>query len=715
MLFWAVAATCVHFSSLVLAQSAAVVAATSAPKPLELPNVIVTAEKRETSAQATPVSITVAEASLLQDNGIYDLTRLTDFVPNVEIVRNTTGVGIAIRGIASFTDTPLGNRSAGFYIDGVSFGRAQGAAAPLFDVERIEVLRGPQGTLYGRNTISGTVNVVTKKPTDQFEGTTNVGFGNYGDLHFDSALNTPVNPWLRLRFAYQFGQDDGYVEAKDPARNIRENSARTDYRAGRFHALIQPNKTFSLLLTGNARKDKGSAASYVFRPKDGSAPSRVSVTGVANSNQSVFRGVSAELKVNIPGAQLVYEGGYHAMNQDEHQPFYSGGANVDFESHHVQNEQSHDLRLVSVSTGRLVWVAGAYNYLEHIRSNAFVAVAGLGFFSPYILNKSQAAYGQATYRLVPRLRIIAGARGTEDRKVNYGGTWAVNALGQPTRLLAPSLGDRTWRAVNWKTGVEWDVRPGSLAYATISTGYRGGGIFDGVGAVYYDPETLTAFEIGLKNRFLQNRLQVNLSLFHYNYHDFQVSSVEVSAITGQPSTITRNIPSVPIDGGELETTYRLGRDDRIDFNLSALSSEFGPFSYGVQSPTTRQVVVRNLAGNELPLAAKWNTRLSYAHVFPLSNGATITGQMNFRWCSGYYISFDNHPIPPFPRSTFQPAFTKSDVLLTYRMARQRWELGVFVRNLEDDIVLASPSGNVSGEIATLTPPRTYGVRLGLNY
>lgn len=675
----------------------------------------VTAEKTgEKSAQRTPLSISVVGEDLLKSNVVPDATGLTNYVPNVQIGKNGTAVEIAVRGISSSNNTEVGNPAVGFLVDGVGYGRPQAAAAAFYDLERVEILRGPQGTLYGRNTIAGSINVITKKPRPELAGAVDVSFGNYNYLKTEGMVNVPLSRTLAMRAAFQTNRRDGYVSAMNSLAGVPYDYDRVDNRAARLQTLFTPSERFSVLLSLDYFNDKGSATNIVLRPLDNSEPERRLDARLPNEVDNTYKGAQIEANADLGKVRLTYLGSYREAARDEANvvilgqlpnPVILGAA---FEGR--EDERSHELRFSSGVGGRLEWVGGLYSYSEHNGLAFVIPGINLGFIQPYVRESSLAAFGQATYKLNDRMRLTVGLRETRDAKRRSGGQFSVSSEGQPLEQLSDNFADNSWSSFNWKAGFEYDLGPQSMVYSTAATGYKAGGYSDGID-LYYEPEELTSFELGIKNRFLDSRLQVNLATFYYSYENFQVSDVQVNPQTGSLGTLTRNIQKMPVYGAELETSYLLSPNDRIDFNLSHLNTRFDTFFYNQR--VNGEFITRDLEGNRLAKAPKWSTQLSYEHTFRLPNDGILVWRINSRWVSGYYTSFDNHPLAPAPVSTWQKSFTKSDTMLRYEPSDRSWFVEAFVKNIENNVVWAS--SNSTGATGSLEPPRTWGIRGGAKF
>ncbi|MBC2605034.1 TonB-dependent receptor [Pelagicoccus albus] len=682
--------------------------------------VMVSAEKTvEKPVQKTPIAISVVGTKELQVNGITDAVSLGNYVPNIHIARSTSAVEIAIRGISSTNNSEVGDPAAGFTIDGIGYARPESASAAFYDVQRVEVLRGPQGTLYGRNTIAGSLNVITNKPKDIAEGAINIGYGNYNSFSFDGMVNIPLNDAWAMRSAFFAQSNDGYYSGRNEAGGVLKDIGWSDKKAARLHLQYEPNDDFSALFTVHGAKVAGTWNPFVMRDVDTGEPV-LPLEGVNYTNEQgeTHFTLSTEISKRMGDVNMSYLGAYNKLAFDTiiaaplsplPNPFVVSGPNWN-----RQTLTSHELRFSSANPNRLEWVGGLYLFEENNDVTLLLPSWGLAFAQPEMLSKSKAAFGQATFELSEQFRVVAGLRVTNDHKARTGGQYLIAEDGSLGTQLSANEADREWDSFDYKIGLEYDVSEDSMFYATLSTGFKAGGFYDGTGDVYYEPEEIEAREIGFKNRFFENRFQCNVSIFDYDYTNFQVTNVEQNAVTGELGTVTRNAEKIPVRGVELETTYQINRNDRLTFNATYLDAKFDVFSLGA-TDLSGTYIERDLAGNHLAKASDWTFQASYSKLFELENNGTITLRLNSRYNSGYYLSYDNFPLAPNPVDTWQPAFTSTDIVATYDSPDRRHYYSIYVKNLEDDIVMSSSGGNANGIMAVLSPPLTYGFKVGARF
>jgi iron complex outermembrane receptor protein len=452
-------------------------------------------------------------------------------------------------------------------------------------------------------------------------------------------------------------------------------------------------------------------------------------TNIYRNNK--FFSAGGEVNWDLGFANLTYLTGYNFSRLDRSGENAATGAPNYFKGKDFT--WSHELRLGG-KTGDLTWVAGLYRFTEdnNVDFRVFLATNSyLSFIQPEVTSKSWAAFGQGTYAVTDRLRLTAGLRYTEDQKGRNGGTYLTNAAGAITSTVILNVADAKWDALNWKVGGDFDLTDSSMLYANAATGYKAGGYYDGVGANTYEPEKITSYEAGVKNRFLDNRLQLNASAFLYDYQDFQVSAVGV--IAGQNATVTLNADKAKVYGLEFETNLVITENDRLDATLGWLHAEYtdfvlplgDAFANNSANATVAACYKANFAaaaprstdfsGCRMARTPEWTLNVGYQHTWNLESGAKLTGRISSHYETGKNLEYHG-----FAQNK-QGSFTKTDLNLTYASSDDRWSLQGYVRNLEDENVRTASSPNATTGLATngngefYAPPRTYGVRLGVTF
>jgi iron complex outermembrane receptor protein len=670
--------------------------------------VIVTAQRIAQPASKTPVSLSVLSGEDLKAAGAFDATRLTELVPNVQISNNTGATVITIRGVSSADVTEKGDPSASFNIDGVNFARPQSAGIAFYDLERIEVLRGPQGTLYGRNSTAGAINLITNKPQPRFESSASAELGNYNSVRLEGMVNGKVNDLLSVRAAVARSKHDGYLRS---TQNFSTNYDDDDTRSGRLQAMFRFNPDWSLLLSTDASTNKGSGGGSVlydtYLTKRGAAQ-RTATPSIQGFNDNRSRGASAELKAKVGIGELTYQLAVRDFDINIDLPF--GQEVPDVAQTHFRiissfAQRSHELRLAS-GFGQWKTIGGLYWFREHSAVDAriknFPQLGELSFIQNPTISASKALFGEATYSATEDLHLTAGVRRTKDDKSRKG----ITSFGDP--VFYTSLNDA---AVNYaqttgKLGADYMLAKNTMLYATLSTGYKAGGFNDGTVQtnrfLKYAPEHLTALEVGIKGRTRDGRLQVNADVFAYNYKDLQLSGVAVDPVTGALSSQTLNAAKASVKGLEIEGKYAVSNVGRINFSATYLDAHFKEYK---PNATT------NWAGKSLAKSPKASAGIAYTHRWNLDNGGMLSASAGTRYSASYVLNdYDN------ANQIKQRAYRQSDMHASYSSPSDKWSLEAYVRNIEDNTIMTNYGGPPGPRAtANLAPPRTVGVRLGANF
>ncbi|MFC3581850.1 TonB-dependent receptor [Sphingomonas hylomeconis] len=739
-------------------------AAQEAPSPLDAPeaqtaeagDIIVTANRTESLASKTPIALNAVSGADLIGAGVTNPTTLSDIIPTVAIDR-TDGLRITIRGVSSNDNTEKGDPSAAFLLDGVYIARPQAQEVSFFDLDRVEVLRGPQGTLYGRNTTAGVVNVISARPKHRFEASIEGGYGNFDTRQLTGMVNVPIGDHVAVRAAVNYDRRDSYIRQGSSPYDL---SPFKDNLSGRLSVLAELGERTNLLVRGDYSAIKGRPTNAVsaynfFAPFAGPADGQrgtdpLYLTGVSSKDRRLLGfsegsqssrdnstwGVMTELNHELSDRlTLTYLGSYREFERDEEAPGLTGfvpGINLALSNPGSLDasywQTSHELRL-AYAGDRLTAQIGGYFFKEHSVSE--VLITGLlsptpgtpGYIFGFLQNpttaRSVAGFGQATYSLTDALRVTGGLRYTSDHKSRVGATIIHSAVGEPLVFPPDSLNDasRRFHKLTWKGGLEFDLNNRTLLYGSVSTGYKAGGFNDGClagddncnapvpeEALFYQPETLTAYELGFKMRTLGNALRLNGSYFHYDYNGLQLS--QASNICGGPCQITTNAATAKIDGVELEAVLTPSPRNRFGATVAWLNARF----------TDYEVVPGvNFAGAKLDRSPNWVASVDYSYSLPLGNRSDITAQVRSRISDSYEF------LSTTLRAQFrQPSYTRTDLTLTYNAPDRRWYVQGFAKNLENAVVLSSATTvaafpGLAGGTVTFQDPRTYGMRAGFKF
>lgn len=701
-----------------------------------LQEIVVTAEKREEDLQKAPLQVTAVTGEDLQRAGITDAQGLTDVVPGLEVGNFGSTTTFTIRGVTTNTDPNLGDAPTAFHIDGIYQGRPASASGLFYDVNRVEILSGPQGTLYGKDSTGGTINVVTNEPSfrdDSAEFTQE--FGSYYLYRTFGMLNVPVNQDLAFRVAFQSLKHKGFLAT---------GYADAEDIAGRVHLLWRPSENFSALLTQDYFHQGGVGNGQIPIPQPGdywaSDPWSVKDTELQAEGEAGFSGrtnnvswqTSLQLDWNTGIGRLTSVSAYHHLHLDS-TSFLNGTPSLQQET---DAEVSQEIRLASQDGANTKWVVGAYFHRENQTNNLyFYNQAGPGVDSDQIFPKidtpSYALFGQVTYPITPSWRVTAGLRGNNDQKTVNGSIVQVNynvlnfnpLVVDRTTIIPPGIvpqaspnGSLTARRLTWRFGMDTDLTDKSLLFFNVSTGYKQGGL-DAAQPPndIYRPETITAYEIGSKNRFFNDRLQVNLDAYLYNYKDYQVDQLEF--FPGQNGLVfgdfISNAANARHKGVDLETDALLTRHDTLSLNVSYLSAVFENFLYPQSAdPANPSPIFTyvDLSGYTEFSAPRWTGTLRYQHTWEMPHDGQLALNVQSHAESYYWLT------PDHKSDSRQPGYTRSQVALQY--SQDKYTAQVYVHNLENRAVYNNytfqgfpPAHNY----ATIGPPRTYGVTLHVKF
>lgn len=710
----------------------------------ELTEVIVTASRREQSVQASSLAIEVLDGDSIVNSGITRVADLQNAVPSLSTASSGQNISTYIRGVGSFSTDANADSSIAYNIDGVFISRPAGVGAVFFDLDRVEILKGPQGTLYGRNASGGAINLITKRPTRDFEASASLDVGNYDLARLEGAVSGPLSDTLAVRMAGQYANHDGYLS--DGYNDQDDISARAS-------VLWEPSSAASLLVVGEYVELDGKGSAGAFRssiqaqPSDPwtgpteAPPPAAAIIGPDDITRNGFvdtriKAISAQLDVDLDFATLTFIPAYRDTEPSTltYQPgFY-------FNTAEAAEQQSYELRLAN-DGDRLKWVVGAY-YFDEDQTQDYTLLARPIQQNRVITQLSTEAYalfGEATYGVTDALRFIGGLRYSEDKKGQNG----TSSASLPFPTTVNNYGRRTDDNVSFRAGVEYDIGTSNMLFTTVATGYKAGGFFPSVLAPNntFEPETITAYTIGSRNRFAENRVQVNAEAFYWDYEDKQERFLGVLP-SGGTGLLTTNAGSATVYGANLDIVARVGAGT-LRLNGEYLHTNYDSFSYtavsagpgaafgysplatscaiGPRVPINPAVATNliDCSDKPLPHAPSWTGSLSYAHPFQLANGDQIIPGAAAKSASSMFLS------PDFIASAEDDGYVVFDANLTYESQRG-FSVTAWVRNIGDEEIYSGGyrypfslplqfGGDPTLFYADIRPPRTYGVTLRASF
>jgi iron complex outermembrane recepter protein len=684
----------------------------------QLQTVVVTSERRSTNLQKTAVSIVAVSGEEQRAKGQTTLESTLSDTPAVTVMATPQGGQVFVRGVGSQGDSNWVDPAVSLNLDGIYSGRAERVFSSMYDVQRVEVLRGPQGTLYGRNSTGGAVNVLTNGPGRKFEAGVNAQMGNYNLAHVDGYINTPLNDVLALRVAAMREKRDGYFSNGGRA---------SDLSAGRLKLLLKPNADFSLLATVDSFDSKGAGATSVPRGFSGgptffnwktdySDPWTVDPLHPADVQRTRFTTTSLQADWNLGFGTLTVLPAYVTSKRYTETDLVAGiavpGSTLPLPaSTWEETQKTLEVRLASPAKAATQWVVGAYLFDANNEQTGTPPSYPTPTWESYgttVPATSQALFGQLTTPLTARLRLTAGLRYTRDDKTyNYGVRNTAVWTGSAYDTGAMSVSNK-YNATTGKLGLEFDLSPQSMVYATVATGYKAGGFGIAVPPQAYEPEHLTAFELGSKNRFFDNQLQVNTELYSYNYKNYQVMYQDAAAPSPIPGDTAVAFMQYVVNAGagknngfEVETRWRALPDTELRAAVTYTDAHYGKFS---------QASIQNMNGARVVGTPRWTVTLGAEQSWELGGGL-LTAGLNTRFSDGYIVSL-NSSMSGGNLNGEQGTFHKTDLRLSYAPVNERWSVGLWLRNLENSAqsTQALPFGRM-----LISDPRTFGANLSYKF
>ena len=656
----------------------------------QLGEVVVTAEKRETDVQRTPVAVTVLNARQLREYRVWSFSDMTALAPSLQTVEHggsTSALFINIRGVMGLHS----QTAVATYVDGVYQFESFSVPLTFNNVERIEVLRGPQGTLFGRNAFGGVINIITKKPSNKTEGYAEVGLGNYAQQRYSGSFSAPiVADKLFLGVSGTFNQRSGiYTNTVTNAAFDRPQSI-----AGALNLRYLLSRSWTLEFNGRFERnaDKGS---YPWVTSDSVLFASPYVVGRNGENLERRNNLNASVVARYRGRRINVDAISAVL---DYKKFFPQGFDGDFtpvtvstvfSDDHVRtytqeirvSSNTNENQRFNWTLGTFLWTAPDGTKLTTVAQSTS-AVTGSGF-----TNGGAALFGQATYQLTNRLSATAGLRydresrqlGQERKTILANGT--VN-ITNPYTIFKTSFG-----AVTPKFSVQYQASAASFVYAQYARGFRAGGLnvfAPNVADIPYGPEYSDNYEIGVKNTLFNNRLRLNLTAFYLQQRNQQINIIENGFF------LIRNTGNLNNFGTEIEVMALPVRGLQVQWNASTSNAEYTSLTAYIQGKN------RDLTGNKALFNPAFASFLAVQYRYPVSEQLFVFARGEQRYSGAYYLNFDN----VIRQSPFSVYNARAGV--TFRNA----ELAIWGRNLFDAHYRTWATG-----LFLLSAPRQWGVTL----
>lgn len=723
----------------------------SGDEAIRLEEVVVTARKREQSLQDVGLSVTAFSSEEIKRLKLTTSVEVAAHTPNLNINQAFANSvpQVFIRGVGLKDPNANANGAVGIYVDDVNLVSPMALTFQLYDIDRVEVLKGPQGTLYGRNTTGGAVKFISTKPTEEFEGYLRAGIGNYDSLQFEGAVSGSLTDSITARIAAVSNRADGFHDNRVTGNEMGD----TDARAVRalFNWQISDNASALLNLhggntdTSSVPFEHSGRVDLAGNPCDPRAATCYDFLGYRDADNDIYKhdidfegkteldnaGASLEVNIDIGDMLLTsitaYENSkrYHREDADA-SPF--NVLNTYWDDDNTQFSQ--ELRLSSGSDTRLNWIVGAfyskedndlinqYDFFRGFRDlvEAENPLAFPGGFDPDGVNslgvtpffvdqrfsqegESFALFAHAEWDVSDRVSVIAGIRYTEEEREME----QLTAFVEPgfSIPIVPAYSDDTdFDNLSGKLGVEFRPNEDWLFYGNISTGFKSGGyngalVFDVAALKPFDEETLTSYEIGFKSTLFGGRARLNAAVFHYKYEDMQLFTF--ASVGGLPVQVLDNAGESSITGMEAELDMLVTERLDVRLGLGILDTELDKYETAL--------VGGDLSGNELVLSPEvsFNARIRYE--WPLNELGVLALQTDVNYQDDIYLTPDNSDL------LAQDGYWLWNGRVSLNSLDERWNLSAWIKNIEDKEYLTEAYDFSSNgwDLLIHGMPRTYGV------
>ena len=702
--------------------------------------IIITAQKRAEDIIDVGATVNALGAKSIQERGIEQVSDFISQLANVDVKENSPGVlpVITIRGIGLNDFSATNNPAAGVYVDEVYLSSLALLNADFFDVERIEALRGPQGTLYGRNSTAGAVNIISARPSlSGFEGRVEAGYGNYSAGDVEAMINLPVSSDLAIRLSAKYiDQSEGfYFDTSD-----NDDVGKRNVLLGRAQALWRPGENFEALLKieGQKVRSEVGAGEFFGALPNGAAtcpgsPQCTDFLGYSDPDNDPFRGdwsVDPTYDVDQLSATLRLEADLGDMTLTSITGFIdfdrNWGADTDgtpfretdfIETDDIQ-QFSQEVRLSGDMTNGS-WILGAFYSHDDVVGRYDGNLQDL--FNTTLLTtwdqttESAAVFGNVNYDLSDTLTLVGGLRYTWEQKDYAGADFdlvseapgsglTLAPFGTPPILIASNtdtLDDTNW---SWKAGINWTPIDDALVYASISQGAKSGGFFSGVATnsgqlAPYRPEKLIAYEVGAKQR--TDSYDIGAAVFYYDYQDVQTFIRDVSG--GLPIQRLGNVEEATIYGADLNAAWR---PDML--NGLTLSAAVGLLNTELGSFTSSGGVVP--AGNQLPDAPELSGTLGVSYEIDINGDWTMKLQGEGRYAGDQFKDSLNDPLV----ATDSYWTLNARAILDHK---DGWSVSLWGRNITDERYVTQGVNNLplGYGFRVYGAPRTYGVSVSKEF
>ena len=688
--------------------------------------IIVTANKREQSLLDVPSSVSALDATTLETRGINDIDGVQYAVPSLQIGSETGVTLITIRGVGA--NSRQSQPSVGVFIDGVFLPNSVTANITQSDLERIEVIRGPQSTLYGKNTNGGAINFVSRSPSDELEAQALARYGSFDKYSLQGLVNIPLSDAWGIRASVDYtNQRSGHIKnivTGGPSIGANENISGRVRLSGEITPSLQADLLYMFERTEGhtaylAPYGPISAALVFANPVLASAQIATdkfrTATDVAGRSYRSYHLAAATLAWDTPVGELKSISAYQYYNDQNE--YDADGTSADFiraVGQRTLSETISEELTLSSKIGNLDTIVGLF-YLDNDdeRERGFLFPNGLflpqpppnppilrippGFTLqtplPFYDTKTQAAYIDATLNIGPGFRLLGGIRYSEDEIKAH----------LPSCMGAQEFPSVKFSSTTWRVGAQADVGQATKIFGTVSTGFKSGGIANTSCGQVYDPEEVTAYEIGIKNRLLGGKMQLNLSGFYYDYKNLQVDQLLIGQVQ------IRNAAAASITGMEVELQYRPIDEIFFQLNGTYLDAEYGTFLSADE--LNRAAGVQDLSGNRMRKSPRLSFNAGMGVDGSEQSWGSLFGRIDMSYRSDTYLREFNDPLDR------QDAYMIVNLSAGWRSPGEHFTLRLFANNVTNEAYFES-MGNLTSQgqrYITWGEPRRLGIEAAYKF
>lgn len=692
-----------------------------------LEEIIVTAEKRDESLQKIGIAVTALNGDELQRLRLDSLREMQFLAPGLKIGETQKKTFINIRGIGNELFNAGADQGVAVHMDGVYLARNEYPSMALMDIERVEVLRGPQGTIYGRNATGGAINIITRKPVSDFDAHASVSIGNYNALTLTGAAGGAlVDDRLFARVAVFSDSHDGWTE--NLGQGLDLDDANQDAARLSLKAVVSDDTEIEL--SANYSRERGDGAASIVR-HSATGPGIIweEFGGQMSTGRNTYtpdphgltrdiHGINFNVTHDFDVATLKTTVGYWDLYSDiaddlDGTDYYFG----DEYWAEKQHQFSAELDLASKGDGQLQWLIGLFyfgetadtyydarlgefGYLGGAEDGECCAELGQRGWRTTVGVDSYALFGQVGYSFTDFLTLKVGARYTSDHKTLHA---SLPIFGPP---IVENLKD-SWDDLTPRVALEYQASEDVMVYGSVSKGFKAGGFnVWGLQGQGFEPETIWSYETGVKTRFAEDRVQANLTVFYSDYSNLQVNEVEPIA-----GVRVINAASARTSGAELELVSRPIEGLQLDIAAAYLDAEFTSFhNFEIDYP---ELGMQDLSGNRLPKAPQFTINTSAEYAFALGAAGSLTLRGEYNWQDIVYFTEFNRT------NAYQPAVGRWNASLAFDSEDGKWSVTGFVRNGSNELVTegAIIGGQSLGSpvFEFFSPPRLYGLELAYRF